>query len=103
MSLEADPDRFRYEDNRPNAYERDKAERKLAAAEKLLEDFRIAARACAEGLNLLGLLDTENWPPHGSTADEVIEGAADEVEGLYHSLLHGERYAELKATARGEE
>jgi len=102
----ADTDRFQYEGERSvDRWTQARAEKRVAAAEKALETYREAARQLARDLHAVQLLDIEGYPPRGScsSAEEVIEGAAEEAELFFHTLCKGDDLARDRAIAEGDD
>ncbi|GIK47992.1 MAG: hypothetical protein BroJett013_06890 [Alphaproteobacteria bacterium] len=101
-----DEARFDYEGDRSvDRWTQVRAEKTVNGADEALAKYREASRQLARDLHALGLLDIDGYPPRGScsSAEEVIEGAAEEAELFFHTLCKGEVLARARANAEGRE
>ena len=102
----ATDDRFTYnnEGDTPSEAERWEQQARVDRADEILHMLREANRTAAKELHAIGMLDIKGWPPRGScdSADEVIEGAADEANGLFSAMLDEAALTEAKRIAGGE-
>lgn len=94
-------DRFEDEANERTEAERDEAETQVAKADELRTAFREFARTAAKELHAIGMLDVRGLPGCDS-AEEVIEGAADEADELFIKLLWSSRFEQTRAVSLGE-
>jgi hypothetical protein len=105
MITDTSDDRFQYEGDTPSEAERWEQQARVDRADEILHMLREANRTAAKELHAIGMLDIKGWPPRGScdSADEVIEGAADEANGLFSAMLDEAALTEAKRIADGED
>lgn len=105
MITDTSDDRFQYEGDTPSEAERWEQQARVDRADEILHMLREANRTAAKELHAIGMLDIKGWPPRGScdSADEVIEGAADEANGLFSAMLDEAALTEARRIADGED